>query len=131
MHFTHIDDIIQSLVKVLHKERALGETYNIAAPQYITIRDSFNTIADILNAKEPGTVSPALAGLAVMMLEFIPRQVKPEKLRLLDRHRVNFFLAHHAYNTAKAEEHLGYHPAVNFRDGMKETIDWYREYGYL
>jgi UDP-N-acetylglucosamine 4-epimerase len=33
---------------------------------------------------------------------------------------------HSLADLARAKKHLGYKPLVNFEDGLKQTVDWYR-----
>jgi nucleoside-diphosphate-sugar epimerase len=36
---------------------------------------------------------------------------------------------HSLADLSRAEKHLGYKPQVNFEDGLRRTIDWYRTQG--
>jgi UDP-glucose 4-epimerase len=35
-------------------------------------------------------------------------------------------IKHSLADISLAEKHLGYKPKVNFEDGLKRTVDWYR-----
>ena len=35
-------------------------------------------------------------------------------------------IKHSLADISAAEEHLGYKPKVNFEDGLRQTVDWYR-----
>jgi UDP-glucose 4-epimerase len=35
-------------------------------------------------------------------------------------------IKHSLADISKAEAHLGYQPRVNFEDGLRRTVDWYR-----
>jgi nucleoside-diphosphate-sugar epimerase len=45
--------------------------------------------------------------------------------------RVRFFRNNRAFSIDKARRILGYSPQVPLEDGMRRTVDWYREQGYL
>jgi UDP-N-acetylglucosamine/UDP-N-acetyl-alpha-D-glucosaminouronate 4-epimerase len=34
---------------------------------------------------------------------------------------------HSLADISRAEKHLGYRPKVNFEDGLRRTVQWYRE----
>ena len=50
---------------------------------------------------------------------------------LLTKSRVKFFTENRAFSYEKARNKLGYVPKVEFREGVKRTIRWYRENRYL
>jgi nucleoside-diphosphate-sugar epimerase len=35
-------------------------------------------------------------------------------------------IKHSLADISAAEEHLGYKPKVNFKDGLRQTVEWYR-----
>jgi UDP-glucose 4-epimerase len=35
-------------------------------------------------------------------------------------------IKHSLADISSAEQHLGYKPKVNFEDGLRRTVDWYR-----
>lgn len=38
---------------------------------------------------------------------------------------------HRAYSISKAKKELDYRPQYDLREGLKETIEWYRNNGFL
>ena len=49
----------------------------------------------------------------------------------LFRRRVGFFTHNRAFDLTKAREGLGYESSWSHRDGIRETIRWYREEGLV
>jgi hypothetical protein len=45
--------------------------------------------------------------------------------------RFKFLGLHQDFSIEKARRELGYQPRVAFREGMQETIDWFRREGKL
>jgi nucleoside-diphosphate-sugar epimerase len=52
-----------------------------------------------------------------------PLRIKPP----LFRRRVGFFTHNRAFNLEKAQTRLGYRSTWNHRDGIRQTIQWYRD----
>jgi nucleoside-diphosphate-sugar epimerase len=46
---------------------------------------------------------------------------------LLSNARIKFLGLNLDYSIAKARRELGYDPKVDFQEGMKMTIDWFRD----
>jgi nucleoside-diphosphate-sugar epimerase len=63
------------------------------------------------------------------IIEFIciPIRVEPP----IFRRRVKFYKNNRAFNIEKAIKMLGYQPKVSLQEGMKRTVQWYRQNGYL
>ena len=49
---------------------------------------------------------------------------------LISNSRVKFFTENRAFSNEKAQNELGYTPRVNFKEGVRKTINWYQENGY-
>jgi sterol-4alpha-carboxylate 3-dehydrogenase (decarboxylating) len=77
-------------------------------------------------SQELGVPSPklhlplALGLLGGFSLEMVFKLVG--KQPPFSRRSVDFFLKHNAYDIRKAKRMLGYHPQVDLRTGMQETI---------
>jgi dihydroflavonol-4-reductase len=49
----------------------------------------------------------------------------------LYRRRVDFFTKSRAFDISRARLELGFNPQVTLRDGIRRTLAWYREQGWL
>jgi dihydroflavonol-4-reductase len=49
----------------------------------------------------------------------------------LHRRRLDFFRKSFAFSTTKAEQVLGFHPQISFREGALLTAQWYTANGHL
>jgi nucleoside-diphosphate-sugar epimerase len=47
------------------------------------------------------------------------------------RRRVDFYTKSRAFDITRARTELGYRPQVELRDGIRRTIAWYRDQGWL
>jgi len=44
---------------------------------------------------------------------------------------VDFYTKSRAFDIARARREIGYAPRVTLADGIKRTLDWYREHGWI
>jgi nucleoside-diphosphate-sugar epimerase len=58
---------------------------------------------------------------------YVPLGIEPP----LYRRRVDFFTKSRAFAIARARAELGYAPKVGLDEGIRRTLAWYREQGWL
>ena len=98
--YTYISDIVDGCLLVLeHKDRAIGEIFNLGTDKTITTGEGISIVEKILEKKA-----------------IIARQPKRPGDQLET-----------AANIGKARRILGYDPKVAPEEGLKRQIDWYRE----
>ena len=87
-------------------------------------------VADAVGAPPPWLKFPYwlfYSGAVVCEAICVPLHIEPP----LHRRRVRFYKNNRAFSIDKARKVLGYEPGVNLELGMKNTVTWYRENGYL
>jgi len=106
-----------------------GEIYHIADARPYTIREMVETIAEILNVKlKTISVPKSIVWLGSLILEpFKMIGLNPP----LYRQKFVEMTANFALDISKAREQLGYNPEDNFKEYVKETVEWYRESNFL
>jgi nucleoside-diphosphate-sugar epimerase len=57
----------------------------------------------------------------------VPLGIEPP----LYRRRVDFFTKSRAFDISRARTELGFAPAVGLDEGIRRTLAWYREQGWL
>jgi nucleoside-diphosphate-sugar epimerase len=98
--WTYIDDMIDGIICCLTNPKAVGNTYNIGNPKgAITIYFLAKMIRDFAN---PG-------GKVIN----VPKNYVDVELRIP--------------NIDKAESELDFHPQIELEEGLRRTIDWYRQ----
>ena len=98
--FTYVEDTCRALDCLSHcdRERVVGEVINIGCGQHVTLSEIASVIVRKLN--------------------------KPESLITYVGDRPGQVFRHTADNT-KAQRLLGWHPQVDFDEGLERTIAWY------
>ncbi|UWZ81769.1 SDR family oxidoreductase [Occallatibacter riparius] len=99
--FTYIDNVVHAnlLAAEAPADRVSGEMMNAATGRRITLNETFKVLRDLTGHKGEPAYGPARSG------------------------DVHDSLA----DIRKAEERMGYKPLVDFREGLRRTVDWYRE----
>ncbi len=129
-HMSYIDDLVQGFVLCGEHPGAIGETFLIGSDRYTTLNGLVQEIAQVLDVPPPRLhipVAPLMA--AATLCEYVckPLGIDPP----LHRRRVSFFLKARAFSVEKARRLIGFEPAVELRQGLERTAEWYREMGYL
>ncbi|MFN2446058.1 MAG: NAD-dependent epimerase/dehydratase family protein [Vicinamibacterales bacterium] len=129
-HLTFIDDLIEGFRLCGETPAAAGRTYILAGPAYTTLNELVAIVSDELGVKPPRLRLPVwpfwTAGL-LCELVCVPLRIAPP----LYRRRVDFYTKSRAFDISRARAELGYDPKVALRAGIRRTITWYRERGWL
>jgi len=129
-HLTYIDDLVEGF-------RRCGETPGVGGRTYILAGGEVTTLAELIQviAGEAGVPPPRLrlpvwpfwvAG-ALCEVACAPLGIAPP----LYRRRVDFFTKSRAFDIGRARREIGFAPQVDVRDGIRRTLAWYREQGWV
>ena len=98
--FTFVEDIVDGLLGAGHKEDAIGQEFNLASGRETRIVD----MANMVNAAVGNSAG----------IQYVARRKWDTKSRLLA-------------SVDRARELIGYQPKTGFEEGLKLTIQWFRE----
>lgn len=98
-NFTYVSDIVKTL-RLAAEQVTDATAVNAGIGRYVTVNETVETIFDVLGW-EPDEIDRDTN--------------KPVGVR------------HRAADTKRAEEQLGWEPEFSFEEGIKRTVDWYRE----
>lgn len=129
-HLTYIDDLVEGFRLCGETPRAAGRTYILAGGDVTTLAELVKLIAEEAGVRPPWLRLPVwpfwLAGAALEVV-CVPLRIEPP----LHRRRVDFFTKSRAFSIERARAELGYAPQVGLRDGIRRTLAWYRQQGWL
>ena len=130
LHPTYIEDVVQGFCLPANNPVSFGESYNIAGPRIITVREYAKTIAQTLNVSLPRLRLPKPS--AEILARFFEAFSKiTGKEPLLSQSKVEFLTSDHGSNITKARNELGYRPETDLAAGIERTVDWYCRQGLL
>jgi nucleoside-diphosphate-sugar epimerase len=121
---TYAGNLADSVLLALENEAAVGQTFNIRDERLVTREEFVGTIADYLNLPRPGKVPLAIARPLTNVVEGLAKLFKARQAPMLTKARLKFLTLNLDFSIEKAKRVLGYRPAVDFRDGMREALDW-------
>src|SRR5215471_6884917 len=97
--FTYVKNVVEANLLACEVPGVAGQVFNVACGERITVNSMLHQINAILNK----TIEPVYA-----------------ETRAGD-------IKHSQADITRAKEHLGYEPKVSFEEGLRRTIQWYRE----
>lgn len=97
--FTYVANVVKANMLALESEGISGEVFNIACGDRITVNSLFEKIRDLLRKD----IAP------------VHGDPRPGDVR------------HSFADITRAKKKMGYEPAVSFDDGLKETVQWYKD----
>ncbi|MEM3718490.1 MAG: GDP-mannose 4,6-dehydratase [Candidatus Bathyarchaeia archaeon] len=108
--FVYVDDVVKAHVSAVKNSEAVGQVFNIGSGKGISIKE----LAELLIT---------LSGKELEILYDNPEEgsaskFQPERIRLKGELK-NFIL-----DCSKAEKILGWHPTINFSEGLATEIEW-------
>lgn len=129
VHPLYIEDLINGIRLVL-KKRPAGELFIMGGPRAVTKQELVCTIAQALGVKDRFFHVPTgLAGGASRISLRLAEIFKFEPV--LTPSRVSMMTKDWGYSIGKARKELGYEPTVYLKEGIRLTVQSYREMGWI
>jgi CDP-glucose 4,6-dehydratase len=102
--YIYVEDVVRGYILVAEKMKSLnlsGEAFNFSNQEPITVLELFGQVAKILGEKIAK-----------------PKILNKAKYEIRDQY----------LSAKKAKSLLGWKPEYSFREGLRQTIDWYSQY---
>lgn len=129
---TCVTNLVDAVFLALERDDLDGEIFNITDGKLVSKREFIGTIARLANLPEPTRSVPlGLAKFLARIMEGTWRLLGKKEAPLLSSARIKFLGLNLDFDIGKARRELGYQPAVEFAEGMGQTIQWCRQTGLL
>jgi len=129
-HLTYVDDLVEGFRLCGEVPGAAGRTYILAGGEVTTLNELIGIVAHEAGVAPPSMHLPAwpfwLAGAACEAL-CAPFGLEPP----IYRRRVDFFTKSRAFDISRARDELGYAPRVGLHEGIRLTLNWYKQAGWV
>jgi nucleoside-diphosphate-sugar epimerase len=129
-HLTHIDDLVEGFRLCGEHPAAANRTYILAGGEVTTLNELVRLVAAVAGVPAPTRHLPVwpfwIAG-ALCEAVCVPLGIEPP----IFRRRVDFFTKSRAFDIARARAEIGYEPRVTLENGIRRTLEWYRQQGWV
>jgi len=131
LHLVYVDDVVRAFLLAGESSKSVGQVYIIAGPSLITLNNLVAKVCALLGIKPPRWHIPVkIAKAAGWMLE--GAYVIKGKLGIstlgetpfLTRDKVDTLAVNRGFSSAKGQRELGYHPIVDYDEGLRRTVEW-------
>lgn len=110
LHFAYVDDVDRALSSVAGKEKTLGQVFNIASAEAITIEGYVDTIAEVMGLEAKKVY------VDFKVMESLKKPVFP------------FGWSNNAFfGIYKAKEYFGFWPERSMKEGLAQTYQWWEK----
>lgn len=128
MNNTYVENLTDAVFLALEKDDIVGECFNVTDGRLVTKKEFISAIADEANLPQPKKHVPLpVARFLAKLMEGTWKILGKKEAPLLSNARIKFLGLNLDYSIGKARRELGYEPQVDYREGMKQTIAWFRE----
>ena len=110
LHFAYVDDVDRAHLAVVGKENTLGQVFNIASTEAVTIEGYVDTIAEVMGREAKKVY------LDFKVMEGLKQPVFP-----FGWSRNSFYGIH------KAKEYFDFWPAYSLKEGLRHTYQWWEK----
>lgn len=138
LQLIYIDDLILGLLLVKESRKAIGEIYILTYKDPISVNELVKVVADTLWVNISLQHIPLrfakMTGILMENFYGFGRATKIphfNKEPLVTKSKVDLMTKNQVYDISKAKKELGFNPKVGYKEGIKKTIKWYKENGYL
>lgn len=130
LHPIYIDDMSAAMMRAAEAQQAIGEAFNIAGNQPVTLRTLAQEIAKSIQAPPPrGWIPMPLAQTVALVGDALPASIRHRAP--LTTSRLDFLTHSRMYEVGKARRLLDFTADTPLASGLAETAKWYRSEGLL
>ncbi len=124
-----VTDVVQAAILAMEKGR-FGEVYNITYKNSFEYNYMRKLILGNLGIKRPYFWMPtSVAKIGASVIEFLAKTFGFTPI--ITYQNIISITASRVFSIEKARRELGYEPKVDIEEGIKTTVEWYKEKGYL
>jgi len=129
VHLGYVSDLVEGLRRCAETPDIVGQCYILTGNEPLQLRQLVGMVAQELGLPQPqGSVPAAPFRAFYALAQGVYHRLGIE---VPHAHRHELFFTDRILNIAKAQKELGYQPQVSMRQGIQQTVQWYRGQGYL
>lgn len=129
INLIYIVDLVRLIIDIINGQKFSNEIFFISDGNCYAVSEVLDLIADTLHKKNLNIYIPKEIALCVGLLNDI---FLPEKKRLIWRDKVRELAQKYwLCCSERAVKELSFTPRYSLKEGMKKTIEWYRQQGII
>jgi len=121
----YVENVIDAAIAVAYQEEADGETFIVTDSTDYSVLELYQTISKYLGIKPLPLRIPMVIARPVGRVLDLAGSVAGIKLPI-DSHVLKRLTASQVFSSKKIEAVLGFRPRYDLREGMAETVQWYK-----
>ncbi|HUU68645.1 MAG TPA: NAD-dependent epimerase/dehydratase family protein [Planctomycetota bacterium] len=127
----NVRDVVSGMILSAMSEKSVGRTYYLAGPEVVTWVDVAAALGEVLHCKLRRICLPiTVTRVGALLSEFYSFITR--KPALFNRQKVREILADGwVCSIERARREIGFDPKIGIREGMAQTVAWYRENGWM
>lgn len=125
LNLTNAESVAAGCLLAADSDKAIGEAYNMASDGEITQRQYINKIAECIGAKPVTKAVPYnIVRSAALAMEVFGHMFSKESPPLVTRYSVWLIGRQCFFSSDKAQQQLGWGPAMAYEQGIREAVKW-------
>lgn len=131
MSLIHVDDLIDGIILSCTNENSTGQIYFLANDEIYSILEIETEIERAMNKKAitiriPEIIIDIYANVNELIAKLTKQAAIVNKDKALEM-KQPFWIV----NCTKARAELGFSTKISLTDGIQQTLEWYRQYGWV
>jgi nucleoside-diphosphate-sugar epimerase len=128
MSLVYVDNLVKGIVLAGESKKAVNQTYILSDRRTYTMNEFVRTIARHEGIRMPVHLPVFVAYIGAFFFRILGILGVP---RLLSKERIKNLTTGRSFDISKAVKELGYNPKVGLNEGVRRTVEWYKEKGIL
>jgi nucleoside-diphosphate-sugar epimerase len=127
----HVQDLVTAMMLAARKDLPSGEVFNVADPDPYSWEDLGKTAAEILGKKIKTIKIPLSLVWAAACFASLGQKITGKSSAVNKEKYKEAKQGAWVVDTKKAETLLGFRSQYTLEEGLKETLDWYKEQNWM
>lgn len=127
LNIIYAGDVADGAIRAANSPAAVGRAYNLSSAGEISQRQLLDQLTDALGKPRISRHIPLrVAFWGGLLSEVIGRIIRMKRPPHITRYAVGLVSRTTLFSTARARSELGWQPHVDFGEGLRRTLEWYR-----
>jgi len=127
----HADDLARFFYIVYEKQPTGINKYIAGNSETVLMHKIYELFCTEINKKKPADIPKGLIYPIGFLLELFYTIFKIKNPPLLSRSRINMFYDNLEFSVEKAKKELGFTSEISLEQGIKKTVEWYKQNAYI